>query len=195
MSSFVGHTLVGVATCFALKPPSHAAMRWVLPVMVLLAIVPDFDYGAYWFLHVSAEPRVTHSLIFCSASAALAWGATAGLRRRTWPGLGFWPYLVASISHLVLDFWVGAHGLPLFWPLTAAEIAAPIGLLPSAGALTLGNFYLWRNLAIECGVLIPILSALVALCRRLPWGRVWLPGLGLAAVEAWFLTWSILIHS
>ncbi len=194
MSSIVGHTLAGAATYLALKPLSDPAMRWGLPVMVLLAIVPDFDYGAYWFLSVHAELRVTHSLVFCCVAAVIAWFATAGMRRRTVPHLGFWPYLVASLSHLVLDFWVGAHGLPLFWPFTAAEITAPIGLLPSAGALVPGNFYLWRNLAIECGVLIPILAAIVVWCRGVAWGRVWLPGLGLAAVEASFLAWSILIH-
>ena len=33
---------------------------------------------------------------------------------------------------------------------------SPIGVLPSAGAISLTNFYFFRNLGIEIGVLLPI---------------------------------------
>lgn len=40
-----------------------------------------------------------------------------------------------------------------------------LGLLPSAGRLSLDNYYLWRNLLIELGILVPLFGLLVALAR------------------------------
>ena len=41
-----------------------------------------------------------------------------------------------------------------------------MGVLPSAGSLAFGNFYLWRNLLIEVGVLGPVFALLVAASGR-----------------------------
>jgi inner membrane protein len=99
--------------------------------------------------------------------------------------------LMAACSHLLLDFSVGVHALPLLWPLLPGEFVAPIGILPSAGRLALGNFYLWRNLLIELGVLLPLLALLIALGRR-QWHRVATVTLVLV-LPPWlgFLCWSI----
>jgi inner membrane protein len=85
---------------------------------------------------------------------------------------------------------VGAHPVPLFWPL-AGGVSIPAGVLPSAGSLAFDNFYLWRNLLIEIGVLGPVFAFLIAASGRRRLRE--LAGWTLLVLPAWaaFLTWSI----
>ncbi len=165
----------------------------LLPLFILLALLPDFDYFSFWIFKINAEPRFTHSLAFCLAASTLAWVCLplAGLERRLTALL---PLSLASCSHLALDLLVGVHPLPVFWPLPVPEIQSLVGLLPSAGHLSPGNYYLWRNLAIECGVLFPVLAFFIAVTRktllttRLPKAGI------LLLIWIAFLAYSIHIH-
>jgi membrane-bound metal-dependent hydrolase YbcI (DUF457 family) len=64
--------------------------------------------------------------------------------------------VLAGLSHLVLDFLVGVTPLPLLWPLDSTAFVSPVGILPSAGRIQLSNYYLYRNVLIEVGVLAPV---------------------------------------
>lgn len=182
MSSIIAHIASGGAVYFAQK---RQKPRWLLPVLILLAIVPDLDYLAFWFLHINFEPRFSHSLAFCLSISTIAW-LTA---RRPLP---FMMFALASCSHLILDFLVGVHPLPLFWPISPYEALSPIGLLPSAGQLRLGNFYLWRNLSIESGMVFPVLGLMIALAQGQPLRpKRWLC---LLAIELACLVWSLSLN-
>lgn len=190
MSSFVGHVATAAAIYFSSRR-DDSVRRWALPLLVVLSVAPDFDYFALWLFGINPQPRVTHSLAFCLVIAVLAWVATIRPRNRDPSSVTFVALALASCSHLILDLLVGVHPLPVFWPFVSNEISSPVGLLPSAAHVRLGNYYLWRNLFIECGVLLPVLAAAVALRRAVPI-RSMLPK-ALILAPLWFacLIWSI----
>jgi inner membrane protein len=170
MSSLFGHALVGAALYFAKPRPIVSATLLMGGVVVGLAVLPDCDYLVFWLLGFEIEPRLTHSLGFC-----LGVGFAAGLLLRI---AGVKPplrpsglvLLAAPLSHLALDLLVGVHPMPLFWPVSDLPIRLPFGLLPSAGKLSLSNGLLWRNLAIEIGILTP-LAGFYGVSRRRAWRR------------------------
>jgi len=191
MSSFLGHASTGLALYLSRAPRRVQAARAGLAACVLLAMAPDVDYVAYWVFHVNSEPRWTHSLLFALVASWLVWRALvrAGTPARA---LG-WPVLAAAAcSHLLLDWFVGVHPVPVLWP--GPQWTAPVGLLPSAGRLDLGNVYFWRNLLIECGVLWPVLALIVALGRRVPARRIAWPFALLLPCWIVFVAWSLHIH-
>lgn len=165
MSSIVGHGLAGVAVYLACNRAGDRRALWALPAFVFLAVCPDLDYLAIWWWHAQPTLRLTHTLPFAMAASLLMWALTARLRTKSLANVPFPALLLASVSHPLLDLLVGAHGLPLLWPFSDRQVALPFGLLPSAGRLTLGNYYLWRNLLIELGILAPLLGFLVAVAR------------------------------
>lgn len=171
MSSLIAHLAAG-ATAYACRRASPAPARDVplLMTCLALAVLPDLDYLLWWGWRVAVEPRITHSLGFAAGSAGLAWLL---LRRRC--SVRATPLaltlLAAASSHEGLDFLVGVHPSPWLWPIDGHAFRFPVGLLPSAGRLDLGNPWLWRNLLIELAVLGPALLALCAARRpdvRLP---------------------------
>ena len=175
MSSVIAHLAAGAAV-YACRGSAlrQAPVPGLLPACLALAVLPDVDYLAWWLLRENVEPRLTHSLAFVVAAAGLAWLLLPrrGAAART--GL-FMVLLAAAASHLLLDFLVGVHPLPLGWPAGGHGVASPIGLLPSAGRLALDNPYLWRNLLIEAGILGPVIAGALALRRR-PAGQRFGPG-------------------
>lgn len=154
-------------------------------------MAPDIDYILWWGLGLHVDPRLTHSIAFCMLAALCAWWLlwhrlAASVRRANLGTL-----MLAGASHLVLDWLVGVHGLPLFWPLLAQEYTSPVGLLPSAGRLDLSNYYLWRNLLIEAGVLLPALAATAVACRQ-GWRALACRSTALLTpVWAGFVYWSV----
>jgi inner membrane protein len=165
----------------------RGSSRWAAVPFVALAVGPDLDHFAVWFFDYAADPRFSHSLLLAVAAAlfvklTLAGSVTANLKLR-------W-LLAAGMSHPLLDLLVGAHPVPLFWPLDGG-VSIPAGVLPSAGSLAFDNFYLWRNLLIEVGVLGPVFAFLVAASGRLRFRG--LAGWTLFVLPTWaaFLTWSI----
>jgi inner membrane protein len=160
MSSFLGHSLAAYSL-FSLdgrgRPSSLWRALW-LAWLVVLASAPDIDYlvpalGA----PAHQGSRITHSIALSMALPLLSVGAlyfVKGLKsqRRLLSVCA----LLAGLSHLVLDFLVGVTPLPLLWPLDSAAFASPFGILPSAGRIQLSNYYLYRNVLIEVGVLAPV---------------------------------------
>ncbi len=140
----------------------RGSSRWAAVPFVALAVGPDLDYFAVWFFDYAADPRFSHSLLL-AAGAALLVKLTLSRFEATKLKLSW--LLAAGMSHALLDFLVGAHPVPLFWPFYGG-VSNPIGVLPSAGSLAFGNFYLWRNLLIEMGVLGPVFALLVAASGR-----------------------------
>jgi len=159
MSSFLGHSLAAYSL-FSLdgvgRPYTFRRALW-LAWLVVLASAPDIDY----VVPALASPahrgsRITHSVALSMVLPLLSVGvlySVKGLKSRR--GLLSVCAVLAGLSHLALDFLVGVTPLPLFWPLSPAAFASPVGVLPSAGRIQLSNFYLYRNVLIEVGVLAP----------------------------------------
>lgn len=161
MSSFLGHSLAAY-TLFSLdrrKWPSTRRRAMWLGWLLVLASAPDIDY----LITALASPahhgsRITHSIAFSLILPLLSVGVlyfVKGLKsqRRLLSVCA----VLAGLSHLILDFLVGVTPLPLLWPLDSTAFVSPVGILPSAGRIRLSNYYLYRNVLIEVGVLAPIL--------------------------------------
>jgi inner membrane protein len=169
MSSFLGHSLAAYSLASAVRQSLVSPLgrlSWAM-WLIALASAPDIDYFIP-ALNSSAHHglRITHSLAFSlilplCTSGALYLARDTELQR----GLLSICAALAGLSHLVLDFLVGVTPLPLLWPLSDALFVSPIGILPSAGRMQVMNYYFYRNLLIEVGVLAPILYVARALYR------------------------------
>lgn len=187
MSSFLGHALAGFTAYRCCRYGKHPSPRWAAIPFIGVAMAPDLDYLAVWLFGYAANPRISHSLVVALAAVAIVHRMTT---EKGWARLPFSGLLAAGVSHALLDFLVGAHPVPLFWPFDAG-VTSPVGVLPSAGALAFGNVYLWRNLLIELGVLLPVSALLIALCRGCPARRVLKRALLVAPVWMVFVGWSV----
>lgn len=194
MSSLIGHAAAGATAFLATYRLHDAQARPLLPVFALLAICPDFDYFALWFFHAAAETRFTHSLLFCvvvATIAAIVLRRSGSHRPNALHGMPAFALFAAALSHPTLDLLVGAHPLPLLWPLAEPDVSAPIGLLPSAGRPSPSNPYLWRNLAIELGVLLPVFAAMIGIARGVSLRILVRWALPITPVWLAFLAWSV----
>jgi inner membrane protein len=187
MSSIVGHAAAGITVFLSCTRWRDPRSRWVLIPCVILAICADFDYFAVWAFGYAADPRFTHSMMFALAVAVVA---RMAIRRVIATRISITGLLAASLSHPVLDLLVGAHAVPLLWPL-GAETSISIGVLPSAGALDPANYYLWRNLLIELGVLLPVFALVIALAQRTAGRNTATRAILIAPVWLVFVAWSI----
>jgi inner membrane protein len=170
MSSFLGHSLAAYSLASAVRQ-SLASPSWRLSWavwLIALASAPDIDY-LIPALNSSAHHgvRITHSIAF-SLILPLCTVVALYLARSPEPQCRSLSICAATagLSHLVLDFLVGVTPLPLLWPLGDAAFVSPIGILPSAGRIRVLNYYFYRNLFIELGVLAPILYVARGLYRR-----------------------------
>ena len=163
MSSFLGHSLAAYSLFSSnqrVRPSTLWRAVW-LAWLVVLASAPDIDY----LVPALASPahqgsRITHSIAFSLILPLSSVGVlyfVKGLKRQR--RLLSVCALLAGLSHLVLDFLVGVTPLPLLWPLDSAAFVSPVGILPSAGRIQLSNYYLYRNVLIEVGVLAPVCYA------------------------------------
>src|SRR5262249_15876775 len=161
MSSFLGHSLAAysVATVMRQRLASQSGRVCWAVWLIALASAPDIDYLVP-SLNSSAHHglRITHSIAFSLILPLCLCGALF-LARSLEPQRRSLSICAATagLSHLVLDFLVGVTPLPLLWPLGDAAFVSPIGILPSAGRIRVMNYYFYRNLLIEVGVLAPIL--------------------------------------
>jgi membrane-bound metal-dependent hydrolase YbcI (DUF457 family) len=187
MSSVLAHAAAGITAYLCSNTWADRRSRWALTPFVFLAICPDLDYVAVWWFDYVPHPRFTHSLPFALIAAVAVHAATRGSRTARFPAIWL---IAAAASHGMLDVLVGAHAVPLLWPLPA-EIQMPVGVLPSAGALKVGNYYLWRNLVIELGLMLSVYTAMVLLCRGAV--RRWHRVMALTLSPAWIglLVWSV----
>ena len=196
MSSFLGHGLAAY-TLFSLGrrkwPSTRRGALW-LAWLVALASAPDIDY----LIPALASPaqrgsRITHSIAFSLILPLSSVGVlyfVRGLESRQRRLLGMCAVL-AGLSHLALDFLVGVTPLPLLWPLDSAAFVSPVGILPSAGRIQLSNYYFYRNVIIEAGVLAPIFYVVRALYLGESSTRSRARTLILLLVAACFAAWSV----
>ena len=158
MSSFVAHALVGVS-CFVLARPK--TFQQTIPLVLiagLLGLSPDIDYLFLWLADWRPNPRITHSLAFASAAAFSAWLFVKAVLTEKADFKLLLIFLAAAASHLVMDASVGVTKNPTAWPFLSEGFTSPIGWLPSSGRLDLGNYYFWRNLLLELGIILPMLA-------------------------------------
>ncbi len=165
MSSLLAHVAAGATLYFRQNDQTREASRANLAVLVLLAIMPDFDYFAIWFLRLRFEQRFTHSILFCLMTSMLVW-----LFRNRWPHRGAPPLrlttlLLAACSHLLLDMMVG-RSLPLFWPFFYTEYSLPFAILPGAAHTGLASYVFWRQLVLESCILLPTCAAIILTSRQ-----------------------------
>jgi membrane-bound metal-dependent hydrolase YbcI (DUF457 family) len=178
MSSFVGHSLTGLTTYAIAHPwkadrePTRDRPDWFwLFWLLVVASIPDIDH-LITVLRIQTENgniRTTHSFV-----------GTLILPILTIVALWFWgqrgkvfaiksvQVVVLGLSHLLLDLLTGVPSLALFYPFSLETFKLPFGLLPSAGQLHPLNYYLYRNLFIEVGVLIPFFASLILSVRTIP---------------------------
>lgn len=161
MSSFIGHaltaTFIFTSDKTGQKDCRKSRFAWLL-TLIAVAMFPDLDYFVPYLSKENFNGlRISHSLIFSLLTPLiiiLVLFFCFHLRGRElrWKALQL---VMAGLSHIILDFCVGVHPLPIFFPLSTGAFRAPVGLLPSAGSLNPTNFYLYRNLVVELGVLMP----------------------------------------
>lgn len=161
MSSFFGHSLAAYSLASATQCGRGALSQRFMWAgwLIVLASAPDIDYlipGLNSRAHHGL--RITHSVAFSLAlplctAVVLCFTCRDGRKLKALCVCA----ALAGLSHLVLDLLVGVTPLPLLWPFSAATAAAPAGILPSAGRVELSNYYFYRNLLIEMGILAPTL--------------------------------------
>lgn len=156
MSSIVGHALISSAIFARKHKIDSGSAVFVYLFFIGLGISSDADYLVYWLFGYEIEPRITHSILFCFIIGLIASCIKRFVLKNAFISVNHELFYLASFSHLVLDLLVGVHPMPLFWPIDAHLIKLPFGILPSAGHIDIKNIYLWRNIAIEIGILAPM---------------------------------------
>jgi len=175
MSSFVGHSLTAVAVFLARRKPkedfSWTGLFWLF-CLGCAAVAPDLDYF-FSFLHKSnyGGIRISNSFAYAMIFPTfVCLGMLLARMPREQFKLRAAQIYIAGLSHILLDYLVGVHPSPLFWPISDLTYVSPIGVLPSAGAISLTNFYFFRNLGIELGVLVPIYLLVFSALWKYPRG-------------------------
>jgi inner membrane protein len=166
MSSIFGHALVGAAIGSNIKSNETREKTALCLFYAALSIAPDLDYLPTWFAGLSMEPRYSHSIGGCFFISVLGLVFARLFFTSLLSGLSVALIFLSPLSHILLDFMVGVHKNPLFWPFSSNTYSSSFGVLPSAGRLNLTNFYLWRNFAIETGVLLPVALLISAAGRK-----------------------------
>lgn len=175
MSSFLGHAITGFA--IAKFSPQKNSWLW-LGWLTFLAMSPDVSYLFIWLFEYQSIIDYTHSIGFASIlpiiTSFILW-----LKKIPQLKQKILLMFAAAYSHLVLDLLVGVFPKPLLWPFYGKKVTLPFGVLPSAGALYLSNFYLWRNLLIELGILLPMIGLVYLWINRklLKWKKAGLMAL------------------
>jgi inner membrane protein len=197
MSSLVGHTLTSLGVYATTQPPKKLALRDLLWLswLIFMAIAPDLDYVFPSLLMRRASPgvlRVTHSFVGCLVFPLLTLFVLSRLKlARETRQLYAVQVVLAGLSHLAMDMLVGVSALPLLWPFTEQRFKLPFGVLPSAPSFRLDNVYMYRNLLMEVGVLVPLYAG-IYLVRRANLGG-WKRSIGIAVLwlcSLGFMGWA-----
>ncbi len=170
MSSFIGHSLAGLTTYgLTQQLQKNRRINWIWLIWLLvIASIPDIDYLIRVLRIQQANQilRISHSLlggILMPACTILGlW--LLGKRGKSFKFKSLQVVLV-GLSHLLLDMLTGVSALPLFYPFSLQAFRLPFGLLPSAGRIRLTNYFFYRNIFIELGVLIPLSISLLLSIR------------------------------
>lgn len=174
MSSFIGHSVAALTVYVAtesinssmsigdrLKHFWHNKKEFLwLSWLIVVASIPDLDYVVKaWQSSNHQGLRITHSIFFSLIVPILTVALLLLLkikRKKLW--LFGIQVMLAGLSHLLLDLLVGVTPLPLLFPVVNIPFRLPFGILPSAGKIDFNNYYFYRNLKLEMGVLLPILG-------------------------------------
>lgn len=157
MSSSIGHSLIAISIQRATEPTDTKA-KWVRSFWwtFCLVVVANFPDVGKALRHVGSIYPATHSLGFALILSMLllplVYRAVEGRERM----VAIVQLFAASLSHIVADFWVGVNSYPLLWPFSNLPVCPPFGFLPSSPGISLFNLYLYRNLAIELAILLPL---------------------------------------
>lgn len=166
MSSFVGHALSGLGVYAVTQPPKKLALRDVvwLGWVTFVALAPDLDYifpALYVRRASTGVLRVTHSIVGCLLFPVLTLLVLSRLKlTREIRRLYAVQVVLAGLSHLGMDLLVGVASLPVLWPFTEQRFRLPFGILPSGPAFRLDNVYMYRNLLMEAGALVPLYAGI-----------------------------------
>lgn len=167
MSSILGHILVGAA----IGDNAGANLKKQKVILCLfyvaLSIAPDLDYLPNWLFGLNMEPRYSHSVGGCFFISIMGLVPIIYYFGQTLTKASIVLVFASPLSHILLDFMVGVHKNPIFWPFISNTYASNFGVLPSAGRLSITNLYLWRNLVIELGILAPLTLILSATGRHI----------------------------
>jgi inner membrane protein len=195
MSSFLGHSLAAYSLASATRyHRGSISLRFLWAGwLIVLASAPDVDY-LIPALNSRAHHglRITHSVAFslflplCTA-VVLCLTSRDGRKLKSLSVCAS----LAGLSHLILDFFVGVTPLPLLWPFSMATFASPIGVLPSAGRVQLSNYYFYRNLVIEMGILAPTLYVARAVYCGTIGGQNRARIIVLLTIAGCFIAWSL----
>ena len=165
MSSFIGHSLIAI-TAFKYGDKEYNGRNefiW-LGWLILCALLPDIDY-----LFTSLQStnnngiRITHSIAVSLILPVITIIFLLFKNGRKDIKASAIQVTIAGLSHIILDMMVGVTPDPLFFPFSNTAIKLPIGILPSAGSLNIFNYYFYRNLIIELGILSPVCYLLLTL--------------------------------
>ena len=197
MSSFIGHSLAALTISIDTNhhkdsPYYNYGFLWII-WLIIIALIPDLDY-IIPFLHPSANEglRITHSLFLCQIIPLLT------LIYLKFKGKNNTIFLIAAIqvilagfSHIALDFLVGVTPLPLLYPLSNEVFKLPFGILPSAGKISLFNYYMYYNLGIELGILLPlsICYFYIKKSKKFTWKKLFIITL-LLLISGRFIYWA-----
>jgi inner membrane protein len=169
MSSFFAHSLIAVSIYGNQTDKignKFLNLGWLI-WLIIIASFPDLDYVIPSF-HVSANNglRITHSIAFslipAIATLLIFWLLQISKNQIIIYTLSA---ILAGCSHLILDLLVGVTPVPLLFTFSEYKFKLPLGILPSAGKIDLGNYYFYRNLFLELGVFLPLILALYLLRR------------------------------
>jgi inner membrane protein len=191
MSSFIGHGLTAVAIGKGFSAKFQFEAKWAWLIFLLACVyAPDIDYlvPALDRLH-NGGLRITHTILFSLLLPACGIFYLFIFDRKNvfWGGV---QACLAGLSHLILDTLVGSRESdPLFYPLTTETFRLPFGILPSAAKVSLSNSYFYRNLLIECGILMPAFLLILYFAGRLNLNKTYL-ALSIISLLI-FLSWSI----
>jgi len=189
MSSFIGHSLAAFTIGKSLQTDNKSYLFWKT-WLIFSALVPDIDY----IVPLLNAPnnrgvRITHSIVFCLIAPFLGIVYLCIFNRKNIIRRGLQACL-AGLSHLLLDNLVGSRqGDPLLYPFSQETFQLPFGILPSAAKISITNYYLYRNLLIECGILIPACCLILYFTGKLKLSKTLIVGLSTAFII--FLIWSI----
>jgi inner membrane protein len=174
MSSFIGHSLAGLTT-YAItqqmqrdRLPLLNSLNWKWVIwLLIIASIPDIDYLIPSLRVQQADHilRITHSFLGVSLLTAFTILGLWSNRGKSYP-LQSLQVILVSFSHLLLDLCVGVFPLPLLYPFSTQTFSLPFGLLPSAGRIQLSNYFFYRNLFIELGVLVPLSLSLLLIAQE-----------------------------
>jgi membrane-bound metal-dependent hydrolase YbcI (DUF457 family) len=159
-----------------------------------VSLAPDLDYVIPYLqsLRLSSGLRITHSIASCLVLPICTILVLIGFKvDRKSRRLYSFQVLLVGVSHILMDLLVGVYPLPLLWPFSSQVYRLPFGILPSAPALRIDNYYMYRNVFIEIGILVPLYTGLY-LAKRFTrsswWQKAGIVALGCCALA--FMYWG-----